>query len=399
MKKHSRKILLLLIALLMLALCSCSSKEDELYALYSKPDNVVNTDVGEYIIGQTAPLFTEGKYCFVKTTDYSSDAKIKNKAALVINITDNKLVYANDCFEKVYPASVTKLMTALVILKYGNIDDKYEVKEDNCGIIEEGAQLMGFKKGDVLTVRDLLYCLLLYSGNDAAEALADYYSGSNSEFCKIMNEEALKLGCIGTHYTNPHGLHDEDHYTTAYAEYVILSKCLEYELFREITQNATVEISYLNAEGQPQTMSVVTTNSFKLGEYAIPEGMTIIGGKTGNTYAAGACLIQAVKTSDEKEYIIGFFGAENNDYLYEQMSYEMYKLEEAAGGSEKEKNDKENKGEPSDNSKNDSDESDNSSSEEENDDYKKDDYEEDEEYSDDYEDDYEEDDDYDEDEE
>lgn len=399
MKNHSRKILLLLIALLLPALCSCSSKEDELYALYSKPDNVVNTDVGEYIIGQTAPLFTEGKYCFVKTTDYSSDAKIKNKAALVINISDNKLVYANDCFEKVYPASVTKLMTALVILKYGNIDDKYEVKEDNCGITEEGAQLMGFKKGDVLTVRDLLYCLLLYSGNDAAEALADYYSGSNSEFCKIMNEEAEKLGCIGTHYTNPHGLHDEDHYTTAYDEYVILSKCLEYELFRDITQCSTVEISYLNAEGQPQTMSVVTTNSFKLGEYAVPEGMTIIGGKTGNTYAAGACLIQAVKTSDGKEYIIGFFGAENNDYLYEQMSYEMNKLQEAAGGPEKDKNVNENKEESSDKTENNDNNNDDSSSESENDDYEEDDYEEEDEYSDDYEEDDEEEYDYDEDDE
>ena len=156
-------------------------------------------------------------------------------------------------------------------------------------------------------------------------ALADYYCGNEAEFCNIMNEEAKKLGCASTHYLNSHGLHEKEHYTSAYDQYIVLRECLEYELFRTIAGLSQYEFSYMTADGNYNTMSVSTTNRFKNGLYALPSGMSIIGGKTGNTYAAGACLIQCVENSEGKQFIIGVFGAKNYDSLYRQMQYLMNK--------------------------------------------------------------------------
>lgn len=321
-----KKLLILILAsAMMTCMVSCSKPENELYAFYTNDDNVVNTDIGEYIMGRTSDFFTEGKFCYVKPEEQSTDENLSVKACIMINLTENKLVFADRIFDKVYPASITKLLTALIILRHANLDDIYVVKQDNCGITEEGAQLMGFKAGDKISVKNLLYCLLLYSGNDAAAALADYYSNDIPTFCNLMNEEAERLGCIGTHYTNPHGLHDDNHYTTAYDEYVILRYCLDYDLFRDIAQSTEYEFSYEDAAGQIKTMSVVTTNKFKLGQYEMPQGMSIIGGKTGNTFAAGPCLIQSVSNADGEEFIIGIFGGGNNDKLYRQMQYMMNK--------------------------------------------------------------------------
>jgi len=324
-----KKILAILLILIMtVSVFACSKPEDELYAFYADEDNLISKDIGEYIEGRSAAFFTEGELCYVKPDEMSDDENLKNKATLVINITKNELVYAKDCFKKVYPASITKLLTTLVILDMGKLDDYYTVKQDNCGITEEGAQLMGFKAGDVIKVEDLLYCLLLYSGNDAAAALADYLCQDETKFCELMNEKAIKLGCIETHYTNPHGLHDTNHYTSAYDEYVILKKCLEYDVFRKISELSEYDFSYKTGEGGFRNLTVKTTNKYKLGIYEIPEGISIIAGKTGNTYAAGPCLIQCVKNKNNEEFIIAIFGAKDNKDLYTQMSYMMKKVSE-----------------------------------------------------------------------
>ena len=326
-----KKLVSLILSLIMvLSLSACGASEDDLYALYSDDTNVVNTDIGEYVLGQTMPLLTESKICVVNSDQLSADEKLTCKAAIVVDITNNTFIQGQDVFTQVYPASVTKLLTALVIIRHGNLDDFYTVKEDNCGITEEGAQLMGFKAGDQIQVKDLLYCLLLYSGNDAAVALADYYSGSESEFCNVLNQEAKNIGCLGTHYVNAHGLHSESHYTTAYDQYIVLRNLMEYDIFQTISQTVDYEFTYLNAAGEYVSMPVSTTNRFKTGAYSLPEGTTILGAKTGNTYAAGSCLIQCIETSDGTQYIIGIFGEPDNQSLYEQHQYLIQKVEDLA---------------------------------------------------------------------
>lgn len=317
----------LLISLtLVVSLTSCGSSEDELVALYSSSDNVVNTDIGEFIVGQMAPLLTEEKLCYITEDQLSNDENLNCASAILINLSDNQLVQGQDIFKKVYPASLTKLMTAYVVFKYGNPDDMITISEDNCGITESGAQLIGFKKGDVISVKDLLYCLLVYSGNDAGTALAEYISGSEEEFCKLLSQEAKKLGCNNSNFVNPHGLHDENHYTSAYDTYIVLEKCMEIDLFREIAQTKDYEFSHLNASGEYVNKVFSTTNKFKLGVYSFPEDLTILGGKTGNTYSAGSCLIMHVADLEGKEYIVGIFGAPGTDSLYTQMQYLLGKI-------------------------------------------------------------------------
>ncbi len=320
--KVKKKIICWLLAVFsVLSFTACSSSEEELAALYSSSDNVVNTDIGEYIIGQNAPLFTEGKLCYITEGQLSKDENLSCASALLIDVTNNRLIQGQDIYKKVFPASITKLMTAYIVLKYGNVDDMYTVKEDDCGITEEGAQLIGFKKGDVVKVKDLLYCLLVYSGNDSASALADYISGSETAFCELMNTEAQKLGCNSTNYLNPHGLHDENHYTSAYDVYIVLQACMKYDLFREITQTNDYEFSHKNAQGEYDTVTFSTTNRFKTGKYTLPEGIMILGCKTGTTYSAGSCLVQYFSDAQGNEYIAEVFGAQSTDDLYTQMAY------------------------------------------------------------------------------
>ncbi len=321
-----KTISVILIICIMLSAVGCKSSEDDLYALYSSTDNVVNVDIGEYILGQSAPLLTEEQLCFINKQELAEDPELDCNAAILIDLTDNEFVQGQGIYDKVYPASLTKLLTAYLILKYGQLDDMVTIDADNCGITESGAQLIGFKKGDRVSVENLLYCLLVYSGNDSGVALAKYLSGSEDAFCERLNEEAKNLGCNGTNFTNPHGLHDTSHYTTAYDMYIILRACMNYETFRNIAKVTNYEITYQDSTGKTVTKSFSTTNRFKLGKHDLPEGITILGGKTGNTYAAGACLIQQISTASGKEYIVGVFGAQSVDLLYDQMYYLMDKV-------------------------------------------------------------------------
>jgi D-alanyl-D-alanine carboxypeptidase (penicillin-binding protein 5/6) len=327
MKKFLKKFICLIIATTMITnITGCKSAEDELVAFYSSDDNVVNTDIGQFLIGRTAPLLTEDKLCYITNNQLEADSNLNCNAAILIDVTDNKLIQAQNIYDKIYPASITKLLTAYVVLKYGNMDDEITIEEDDCGITEAGAQLIGFKKGDVIKVSDLLYCLLVYSGNDSATALAEYIAGSESAFCDKMNEEAKKLGCNNTHYTNPHGLHDENHYTCAYDVYIVLEACMQYELFKTISQTVDYEFTHKTIDGTYATKSFSTTNKFKLGNYELPAGVTILGGKTGNTYAAGSNLIMNISTEDGKEYVVGLFGEADSESLYTQMTYLINKV-------------------------------------------------------------------------
>ena len=148
-----------------------------------------------------------------------------------------------------YPASITKVMTSLIAIKYGNLEDQVTVTEDAV-ISESGATLCGIKPGDTLTLEQLLYGLMLPSGNDAGAAIAIHMAGSIDAFADMMNEEAKRLGATDTHFMNPHGLHDEDHYTTAYDLYLIFNEALKYPEFRTVTGSTAYTANYTNGAGQ-----------------------------------------------------------------------------------------------------------------------------------------------------
>ena len=165
-----------------------------------------------------------------------------------------------------------------------------------------------------------MYCLLLFSANDAAVAIAEHISGSVEAFSKLMNSEAKALGATDTHFTNPHGLQDPNHYTTAYDIYLIFDQCLKDPYLKQI-MTATSHISHIyGADGSVRDYEVVPTNYYAKGISAAPEGIKVICGKTGETIAAKNCLIIYSETEDGHGFITELFKAKDRDTVYNEMN-------------------------------------------------------------------------------
>lgn len=245
------------------------------------------------------------------------------ESAGVFRTTEKEAVYKKNIFERLYPASTTKILTAYIALKEGNLDDMVTVSE-NAANQASDSSVCDLKAGDQMTLRDLLYGLMLRSGNDAAVAIAEHISGSAEEFVVLMNAEAKALGATNSHFVTPNGLHDEDHYTTVYDMYLIMNAAVQDETFVEILKTANYTVNYTDAAGTPVTQEWLTTNQYLAGEEEIPEGVTVIGGKTGTTGEAKYCLVQYNENASKEPVISIVFKADCRDNMYLLMS-EMLK--------------------------------------------------------------------------
>ncbi len=257
--------------------------------------------------------------CVVSGTESPPDGSVVCAAAGVFSEADERVVVQKQVFQRMYPASITKVMTALVVLKDGNLDDKVTVGQEVV-ITEEGASLCKIAPGDTLTMRQLLYGLMLPSGNDAGAAIAVHMDGSIEAFADRMNEEARRLGATGTHFINPHGLHDENHYTTAYDLYLIMHEAMKQPVFREIIGTSSYMAEYTDRNGGQVFQVWENSNQFLNGRRAMPQGLAVIGGKTGTTKAAGYCLLMAIKDKEGREYISVVMKSDSRDHLYEGMA-------------------------------------------------------------------------------
>lgn len=239
----------------------------------------------------------------------------------LFDLDGKNVTFSYDMFQKVYPASTTKLMTALVAFKYADLSDVVTVSsradKDSFAADE---QTCGLETGDQLTLRDLLYGLLLYSGNDNAVAIAEHIGGTMEEFAEMMNEEAEEILATGTHFVNSSGLHDEDHYTTAYDLYLIFNQCMKYDTFLEIISSKSYTADITGADGSVRQVTWEPTNYYATGEAALPENATVIGGKTGTTEAAGNCLVLLEEDEEKHPYISIVMGAETKALLYQDMT-------------------------------------------------------------------------------
>ncbi len=221
--------------------------------------------------------------------------------AILMDANYNEILYEQSAYEKAYPASLTKVLTALLVIEAieeGTISaDTMVTAGDttNQGMVD-GASTANIKVGETLSVEELLYCLLLPSANEAANILAVAVDGSIDAFVEHMNRRAGELGCKGTHFTNPNGLHDDDHYTTAYDLALMMSKALEYDLFRTIIGSVshTVPATNMSEERVIYNTNGLISNWYYSG-YVYDK---CIGGKTGTTDQAGRCLVAAAEDGD-----------------------------------------------------------------------------------------------------
>lgn len=253
------------------------------------------------------------------------DGTVTAEAAALFSLSDGTVPYYKNMYERLYPASITKVMTALVAIRNGNLDDLVTVTEDAV-ITEAGASLCNIHPGDQLTLEQLLYGLMLPSGNDAGAAIAVHIAGSIPDFAAMMNEEAKAIGATGTHFTNPHGLTDEDHYTTAYDLYLIYNEAMKEPEFRKIVGTPSYYAEYVDQAGETVTQTWKMGNQFLTGDRETPEGVTVTGGKTGTTSAAGYCLIISSQADSGEEYISVVLKADSRPALYDNMTNLVNKI-------------------------------------------------------------------------
>lgn len=239
-------------------------------------------------------------------------------ASLLFDKTDRKVLLSHNVHKKLYPASTTKIITLYLALKYGNLEDTVTVSK-NAVSVPSDSSVAGLREGDTLLLKDLLYGLMLPSGNDAAVAVAEHISGTTKDFVSLMNEEAEHIGATNTHFMTPHGYQDENHYTTAYDLYLLLNEAVTMPEFCEIVGTAEHHAKITDAAGQSRTMDWLQSNQFINGTKEVPEGVNIVGGKTGTTDEAGACLTLYVRGDDEHEYFAILMGAPDKIYLYDSM--------------------------------------------------------------------------------
>ena len=240
-------------------------------------------------------------------------------AAALFDLKNRDTLYAKNVNVQINPASLTKVMTALVAIKYGSTDQMLTASE-NVIITEPGAQLCGLKPGDKMTLDQALRILLIYSANDVAVLIAEGISGSVDDFVALMNQEAMELGATNCNFTNPNGLTEEEHYMTTYDLYLIFQEALKYDLFNEIIQMTTYNTVYTDASGNEKSLEVNTTNLYLRGTYEMPQNINVIGGKTGTTNAAGHCLMLYSKGSDGTPYISIIMKETSGENLYSDMN-------------------------------------------------------------------------------
>ncbi len=246
------------------------------------------------------------------------DSQVAGSAILANRDTD-EIKYSQNVFDKMYPASTTKILTAYVCVKYANLDDKVTVSENACNQTKDSS-VCGLKPGDRISYRDLLYGLLLRSGNDAAIAIAEGMYGSVEEFAKVMNKEAVLCGATHSHFVNSNGLHNENHYTTVYDMYLLFEKALDNKIIYDIVTTTDYDVAYTDANGNPVQQKWYNTNLYLTNQVRIPNGVTILGGKTGTTNPAGYCLVLLSRNTSNQEIISIVFNADSRNNLYYLMN-------------------------------------------------------------------------------
>ena len=230
-------------------------------------------------------IFLLAFVCFNEaSTSLSSVALGLDRAksgAVCIEWTSRKILYNDGAHTKTFPASTTKILTALVVLDNLELCQQITIPKEAVGI--EGSSLY-LKAGEVLMVEDLLYGMMLRSGNDAATALALAVSGNVADFAKRMNERAKECGAYNSNFVNPHGLHHKKHYTTAYDLALITAEAMKYPYFRTIIMSQKARI------GDGESRRIIANKNKLLNLYDGANGV-----KTGFTKNSGRCLVSSAK--------------------------------------------------------------------------------------------------------
>lgn len=227
----------------------------------------------------------------VQLTEYNFavDYEPRAKAAILVELSTNTIVYGKELDKKIYPASLTKIMTCMLALEYGNPEDIVTVSATALENLSEYGSTANLQKGEKLTLRELLYCIMISSANEGCNVIAEHISGSVEEFVSLMNQKAKELGMDSTRYANTHGLHNDNHYTTIRDLAVLSCWAWAHDDFREYATTTvhTVPATNLSDERILHTTNYLISDA-KVQKYYYSKASGV---KTGFTTPAGGCLV------------------------------------------------------------------------------------------------------------
>lgn len=223
--------------------------------------------------------------------------EINADSAIVMELSSGLILYEKNKMKKEYPASITKIMTTLLCLENSSLNETVTFSKDAIFGIEVGSSAIGVDVGEKLTMKDALYAVMLASANEVAAGVAEHVAGSISSFSDMMNTKAKEIGCKNTHFINPHGLFDENHYTCAYDMALICREAFKLPAFQNITSTKQYQIPQTNKSKAPYWLSnhQQMLNPSKFPQYRYD---TCIGGKTGYTQKARYTLVSFAKQGD-----------------------------------------------------------------------------------------------------
>lgn len=278
--------------------------------------------------------------------DEENSPNISSPSAILMDLKNGKILYEKEIDKKMYPASLTKVMTAVIVLENCDLNDVATVSYDAVMSLSSGYVTANLQIGEELTVEQLLYVLMVGSANDAAIVLAEHVSGSVDEFSKLMNEKAKEIGCTSTNFVNPNGAHDENHYSTARDLALIAKYAMQNETFRTIVSTTSYKLPVTNKYEKEDRLFTTTNallmvnNNTRADNYYYKYATGI---KTGFTTPAGNCLIASADKGNLELLTVVLGSGQNEQGLSEryidtinlfEYGYDNYTLREVvkAGG-------------------------------------------------------------------
>ena len=250
--------------------------------------------------------------CFIaNSTLATSDLPLDSNSAILVDMDTGYILYEKNSKEKKFPASTTKILSSIIIIENCSLTDKVTATYSTISQIPEGYSTAYIVPGEELSVKDLLTLFLVHSANEAGYILAEYYAQSIDNFSNAMNQKAKEIGCKNSNFLNPSGLHDDNHYTTAYDLSLIAAYCMKNNTFKEIVsmQNCTIPSTNKSSTRKySNTNSLINPNS----KFYLKE---CIGIKTGTTTQAKNCLISAC-SKNNLNLICVVLGSSSNESRY-----------------------------------------------------------------------------------
>ncbi len=223
------------------------------------------------------------------TINFAVEPSIASSSAILVESSTGKILYEKNAYEKMYPASTTKVMTAILVLENCDLNEMATVSHNAIYSLPSGYVNANLQKGEEISIKDLMYALMVKSANDAAIVLAEHIGGSVEGFADKMNQKALELGCKNTHFVNPNGIHNDNHYSTAYDLYLMASYGMKNETFRKYVSTASYTLPSTNLYPTTDRICITTNDMIRPKSKYYDEN--VIGIKTGYTTEAKNCLI------------------------------------------------------------------------------------------------------------